>query len=249
MLYSDSSSLIDVRRYDGVTFLECIWFTAYTLFTVGNGDFTPTPGIWQIACSLAALTGLVIVTLSVTYILQVLAAISNKRSFASQVTSLGNSAEEWVISQWNSKDFGRIELQLNSINGQLARLTEQHLAFPILHYYHSKNADRASTVATGILDDALSILAFGVEEKYRPDHAAILTSRRSVQNFLKTLRSAFISPAGESPSLPDLARLRDAGIPVVPEEDFYKSMKQLEERRKITLGMIWNDAWQWPPVK
>ncbi len=45
-----------------------IWFVSYTMFTVGNGDFTPADGAWQVVSGLVAATGMSLVTLAVTYL-------------------------------------------------------------------------------------------------------------------------------------------------------------------------------------
>jgi hypothetical protein len=78
-----------------------IWFVGYTMFTVGNGDFTPEEGAWQVVSGLVAATGMSLVTLAVTYLLNVLTAVVGKRAYADQVHGLGRTAEELVLAGWN----------------------------------------------------------------------------------------------------------------------------------------------------
>lgn len=81
--------LIDTLNRGSISWTDLIYFAGYTLFTLGNGDFVPREGIWQIATILATESGMLFVTLSVTYILSVLDAVTQKRSFATVVNGLG----------------------------------------------------------------------------------------------------------------------------------------------------------------
>lgn len=47
--------------------VERLYFTGYTVFTLGNGDFRPGAGTWQLATVAATGTGLVLITLAITY--------------------------------------------------------------------------------------------------------------------------------------------------------------------------------------
>jgi hypothetical protein len=197
--------------------------------------------------SLVGLSGMLVVTLSVTYVLQVISAVVNKRSFASQVTSIGKTPEEFVLKQWNGKGFGAIELQLNSLSQQLATVNEQHMAFPILHYYHAAKPEKSHDIAIAVLDDALTLIEHGVQEEYHPAVTILSSSRQSIDTFLQNLQSAFIQSAEHAPPSPDLAKLKAKEIPTVPEEKFYDKLeKKVKERRKLLLGLTDNGAWEWP---
>jgi len=70
-----------------------IWFVLYTMFTLGNGDYTPNGGAYQLAGGAAVASGMSLITLAVTYLLSVISAVTQKRSFAGQVSSFGESPE------------------------------------------------------------------------------------------------------------------------------------------------------------
>ena len=227
-------------------FTDLIWFVAYCVFTVGNGDFTPNGDVWQVVASFVALTGMGMVTLAITYLLQVVSAVVNKRSFASQVIAIGKTPEGFVKKAWSRGSFGSIEIQLNSLSNQLATLSEQHLAFPILHYYHTTNHHKAQALAIAILYDAVLLIELGVEEAHQPSESILSSARQSVDSFLQTLKGAFIKPADVVPRKPDLSSLKEKGIPTISEEEFYKKLEEDSKTRKIILGLVKNDAWQWP---
>lgn len=246
MFFSDSGSIY-VRGAELIPqFSDIGWYVAYVMFTVGNGDFLPQQGFWQILSMLVSFTGMSIVTLSITYILQVISAVVNKRAFASEVLSIGRSAEEFVIKQWTGSDFGAIELQLNSLSTQLGKLNEQHLAFPILHYYHAAHAERSQDLAIAVLDDAVSIIKLGMDDKNLPPETILTATRQSVSTFLNTVKMAFINPAKDAPRIPDLNKIKKAGVPVLSNGQFESRLQEHQKRRKLILGLINNGAWEWP---
>lgn len=246
IFYSDSSSILVKATNSSPDFSDGLWYVAYSMFTVGNGDFTPQGDWWQIASSLVAFTGMSMVTLSITYVLQVISAVANKRAFASEVTSIGSTAEEFVIKQWTGNDFGAIELQLNSLSGKLSQLNEQHMAFPILHYYHAAREEKSQDIAIAILDDALSLIKLGMEKKDLPPETILSSARHSIDSFLTTVEQAFIKPSTQIPAPPNISRVREEGVPVIEENKFYEKLAKEDDRRRLILGLINNGAWRWP---
>ena len=145
-----------------------------------------------------------------------------------------------------SEGFGAIELQLNSLSGQLSTLSEQHLAFPILHYYHAARIEKSQDVAIAILDDALTLIELGVDENYQPAETILSSTRQTVDSFLTTVKMAFIKPAKDIPQAPDISSLKSKEIPLIPEQEFYKKLEKEKDRRKLILGLINSGSWQWP---
>ncbi|NUB92553.1 two pore domain potassium channel family protein [Haloterrigena sp. SYSU A558-1] len=227
------------------------YYVAYTMFTDGNGDYTPVYGgdVWEIASALTTATGMAFVTLGVSYVLTVLGAVSDKRSFASTVTGLGHRSEALVRTSWDGEDFQGLDLTLETLASDLSTLAEQHKAYPILHYYHSEKDDRASAVAVPIFDDALAIFEYGIPDDRSLDPAIIENGRSSARSYVETLDTAFIDPAEEVPPSPDLDRLREDDIPTVSDEAFADELEELTEHRRHLLGVVRADAWEWPPVE
>ncbi|WP_051364260.1 potassium channel family protein [Pontibacter actiniarum] len=230
-------------------FVGRLWYITYVMFSVGNGDFTPQGNAWQLLSAVVAFGGMALVTLAVTYILQVLSAVTVKRSFASQVTSIAKSPEEFVVTQWTGNDFGDIELQLSHLSTTLSNLSEKHMAYPILHYYHAAKSEKANAVALAILDDALMAIKYGVPEEYHPSGTILKSTRSTVQTFLNTLSGAYIEPSNDTPPVPDLSFIKKCGVPTVAEEEFRKKFEEKKQRRKTVYGYLRNSAWKWPVVQ
>ena len=90
------------------------------------------------------------------------------------------------------------------------------------------------------------MLRFGVPEDHRPNTPLLDTARSSTQEYLQTLNSIGIRPAGETPPPPDLDRLPKAGVPTVSDEEFARALDDVSERRRKLLGAVTADARYWP---
>jgi hypothetical protein len=245
---SDEQGLISTHTGEPADWTGRFYYVAYTMFTNGNGDYFPTSSVWEIASSFTTATGMAFVTLGISYVLAVLGAVAEKRSFASSVTGLGRRSEAFVRAAWTEEEFNGIDLTLDTLSADLALLADQHKSYPILHYYHSERGKRASAIAVPILDEALTLFRHGIPEGDGPNATLVESARSSTESYLDTLDTAFIQPADDVPPLPELDRLREEGIPTVSGEEFADSLEELADRRRKLLGVAEADAWHWPPV-
>lgn len=246
---AEPESLIDTRADEPVHWTGRLYFVAYTMFTMGNGDFTPRDGFWQVVTSFTAASGMLFVTLGASYVISVLGAVAQKQAFASSVLGLGRRAEAVVKGAWDGESLHALDLPLSNLGSQLGLLVHQHKSYPVLHYYHSARAADASALAVAVFDEALTLLRFGVPEAVRPNRVLLEGARSSVQSYLRTLGSAFIRPAGDAPPPPDLDQLAETGVPTLGDAAFADALADLADRRRQLLGMVRADAWDWPPTE
>ncbi|MFC6838396.1 potassium channel family protein [Halomarina ordinaria] len=238
--------LVDTVDGGAISWTDRLYFTGYTMFTLGNGDLVPREGVWQLATVLVTASGMLLVTLSVTYVLSVLDAVTQKRAFAGGVSGLGQRGDELVVTAWDGQTFQGLDLQLSAYTTQLNTLTANHKAYPILHYFYSAQTEQAPVTSIAVLDDALTLLKYGVPEDDRPSDAIVENAWSSVEGYLETLHGAFIRPANRLPPDPDIASLRAAGVPTVPDREFEAALDELDDRRRTVLGLVESDARRWP---
>ena len=128
--------------------------------TLGLGDYQPQGKIWQLATAAAAANGFFLITLSITYLLSVVSAGTQKRQLATYISCLGYTPAEIVTKAWNGKDFGMLSQHLVAIAPMLALYGQSHFAYPVLHYFHSTRRETAAEVNMAVLDEALTLLEF-----------------------------------------------------------------------------------------
>ncbi len=242
------TSVVNAQSKEPADIWERIYFTGYTLFTLGTGDYQPQGVLWQILSAVASANGFFLVTLSITYLVPVVSAVMQKRQLALYITSLGGTPDEIITRAWNGQGFGQLDQHLIALTPMIIGLAESYLAYPVLHYFHSVERSKATSLSLAALDEALTLLQYGVEESYRPEPVALAPVRRATTAFLQTLKSAYIKAAPDSLGLPPLDLLRAAGIPTVSDEEFRKAIQQVSGRRQLLLALVQNDGWNWNSV-
>ena len=225
-----------------------IWFVTFTTTTVGNGDFTPGLNFFQVLAGFCAASGMALLTLSITYAIQILSAVVEKRSFASEVMSLGDSAVD-VVKTLQSAPSSALASQLSALGSRLGTVTEQHKSYPVVHYYHPTERNRSLACAVASLDEALRIYANGVDTEETEMTASIIgPMRRSVATFLDTAKETFLSSAEEAPRRPSVAELRGTEVDVARADKLEESSDDEQARRKLLVGLVDYDGWHWDDV-
>ncbi len=242
------NALTDTLGRGPISWTERLYFVGYSLFTLGNGDFAPRDGLPQLLTVLTTASGMLFVTLIVSYVISVLDAVTQKRALASSVSSLGDHGGAVVRTAWNGEDYSALELPLTSITSDINELTTNHHAYPILHYFYTDDPAFATVRSIAVLDDALTILQFGTPEAHRPAAAVVQSAHRSIGTYLDTAGS-FGHSADTAPDVPDLSALREAGVPTVEDGQFRRSVGDVAARRKQLRGLLDADAREWPVVE
>ena len=224
---------------------ERVYFTGFTIFTLGTGDYQPSGRPWQVLTALASFNGLFLVTFSITYLVPVVQAATHKRYLAVYISSLGQSAQAILVHSWDGEGFTALGQHLAAVTSDIAHLEQRHLAYPVLHYLHAKQRPEGIALSLSALDEALTILAYGVEPEVRLEEGTFRPAQQVITEFLETLSSIYIDPEDEAPPPPSLAPLRERGIPVVSDEVFEERVARLDKRRRLLKALVRNNGWSW----
>ncbi|MXR20804.1 potassium channel family protein [Halobacterium bonnevillei] len=172
------AALVYAGNSGGVSWTGRIYFVADAMFTMGNGDVYPGSGGWQLATALTTASGMLFVTMGVSYVLSVVGCVSEKRAFASTVTGLGEPNETIVTRGYNGGDFDDLHVPLSSLASDLDLLAEQHRSYPVLNYYHTEEPSQAAPNGVAVLDDAWDVTYSSTVRTTRPsEQRAALSSR------------------------------------------------------------------------
>ena len=94
LLYSSNPDAIINSDGRVANIWERIYFTAYTISTLGMGDFIPTSAFFEILTGLFSIIGFIFFTTSMTYFISVSPALVNKRTISKSITSLGDTPQK-----------------------------------------------------------------------------------------------------------------------------------------------------------
>lgn len=240
----DARSIVDTQTNAAGDLFARIYFVGYTMFTVGNGDLKPNGPWWRIATTLVGGSGLGSVTLAITFLLEVLAAVVHQRTLGAYITDLGGTPRKIISRAWRDR-FDSLEQHLVQLTAMIHLFTEQHLAYPVLHYFHSEHPRTSATLRIASLHETLMLLADGVREDVRLPPLATEQLRGAIRGFAEVIRSQYVDPERQPPAAPSLDILRAPGVPTVPEDDFFDSVANESRIRRFLLGLIHDDGWTW----
>ncbi|WP_298458468.1 potassium channel family protein [uncultured Cellulomonas sp.] len=246
LLSSDSVVNSTTRAPAGVA--DVVYYAGFTVFTLGVGDFVATTSVTRVLTAAASFTGLFVITLAITYLISVVSAVVARRALAVQIATLGSDPVDMVTGGWDGDQFSSAFVQrLVNLTGALATSAEQHLAYPVLHYFHSSTRVTAAPVAVAHLDEALFLLQEAVQPAAAPEAGTVAPTRRAVDRYLHTVGATSTMPVrvDDPPPAPDLAGLRGAGIPVAGDADFGPAVAAAADRRRTLATMVVNDGWSW----
>lgn len=109
---SDPGSLVNDSIREANNW-ERLYFTGYTLSTLGIGNFKPISPAFELLTSIFSVFGFIFFTTSMTYIISVSSAVIHKRSLALSIRNLGRTPEEMVYRLLNQDtSFSRQNLAL-----------------------------------------------------------------------------------------------------------------------------------------
>lgn len=244
-----SSAVVASQTGEPADLWARIYYVGYTLSTLGLGDYTPQGALWQALTPICAASGFMTFSLSATYLIPVVSAAAKKRETALYISSLGERPGDILLNGWNGQDFSALEQNLSTLGPMIIEIAEQHLAYPILHYFRSTDEQAALALRVAALDEALHLLWLGVAPGLRPHRAVVAPLGRAIEAHLRYMNGAYIRPADRPPPAPGLAALRAEGVPVLDDGAFLKALAERQDRRRLTLALVENAGWSWRAVQ
>lgn len=222
--------------------VDRVYFVGYTVFTLGVGDMRPGKGTWQLLTVLATSSGLMLVTLAITYLVPVASAATQRRHLAVHVSSLGRSPAEILTRAWNGDGFGMLSQHLVTLTGLLHASAEGHHTYPVLHYFHSVNERAAAAPAITNLALALDLLHHGVAPEARLEPSVVRPLDEAMDLFLTTVASSYVTASDDPIPPPDLSPLEEAGIPTADVARYQDGAAVTTDRRRILAALLEDDG-------
>lgn len=186
-----------------------LYYSGYTLTTLGTGDIVPTTSLYRILMVIEAIIGFSVLTMTLTYFLSVYSALVRRNSFALSLhhqTSDMADAAELVARLGSNGDFSGARQSINSMASDLLNLLESHHSYPVLHYFRFREPYYALPRLALLAMDAATLIKSALdEEAYRSltRSAAVTHLFNGGLHLLKELSQSFL-PAGEPSDSPCL---------------------------------------------
>lgn len=222
-----------------------VYFAGFTVFTLGVGDFVPNGQPWEVLTAVAVMSGLGITTLAVTYLVPVVGAVTDRRVQANTIAGMGATPQDIVLSGLRDRRFPFFDHRLQALSDSLLQTAERHLAYPVLHYFHSRQRHVDLRTQAYLLGEAVTLLQHGVTEDVRPHPAVLDGLRHAISQLI--LRGTDEPADDGTPALPELGPLREAGIPTVDDDAFERSVADLADHRRRLARFASESLWPVEP--
>ena len=216
---------------------ERLYFTSYTLSTLGMGNFKPTTPVFELVTSTFSFFGFIFFTSSMTYFLSVSSALVNKRTLSKSIYNVGQSPQaiaKKILTLDSSFSYQQIlELQ-KMIDGH----SVNHHAYPVVHFYRQNKKKDSFSINIARLDEAVTILLNSKEGKNFQEELNLL--RSSLTGFFEDMEENFplnLSVKNNTTDSFDFPSL-EAG----------KTSKDLRSRRRLVEALLKSENYTWKDV-
>lgn len=242
MVFGASDAVIDVDADEPLAFLGKLYFAAATVIGRGTTTGRPSGDLWQALEEVAGVSGILLLSLAIAYIIPVIQAVVAKRQIALYIWSLGETPEQMLENAWNGSNLGDLDLHLVALTPMVTGLAQRHLAYPIVHYFHSSELETAIGPAIVALDEMLTLNERVVHPDHRMPNSATIPLRNAITHFLNTLDTIFIEGVEGEIAVTSIDKIRRTGVPVtddLPEDP----LKETSARRRLLRGYLAHDGW------
>lgn len=244
---SDATAVVVNSSREPASFLETLFFTGATVSSLGYGDLVPARFPWTLASTLAALSATVLLTTSLSYVLNVLSAAIDRKRIAEGIFAMGENAAAVIESFWGEKSRGALNNYVLQLSSDLDRLAHQHLSYPILQFFHSTSPSKATGRAVLLLSDVLFLLGQVLTPDDRPPAGLLKVVHGSIENYAELAGPERLDPDSITDTPPEHLHpqtLHRLGYRTVDDAAFRASLADYLPRRANLLVLCHSDGWQ-----
>jgi hypothetical protein len=217
--------------------VERLYYTGYTLSTLGVGNFKTTTEFFEIVTSIFSFFGFIFFTSSMTYLISVSSAVINKRTLSRSIQNLGKEPQE-IAEKLLVLDSSYAMQQLLTFQEMIDRHAVNHQAYPVVHFFSHQRQDVCLGLNLTRLDEAVNILlSHSGADEIRQELSPL---RSSLSHFIHHVNQNYTR------SLPKKDNSRAAEV--LPYEVTNMKKVDLEKRRKILGGLLRNEGFNWNDV-
>lgn len=210
---------------------ERFYFTAYTISTLGMGNFKPTSASFEMLTSVFSIFGFIFFTTSMTYLISVSSALVNKRTITKSIINLGDTPQK-ISQQFLNLNSAHFFQQLVSLQTMINKHAVNHHAYPVVHFYSNAKKENSFSLNLSRLDESLSLLDASSDQKYQEDIKSI---RQSIFDFLQRMDTKF------SNTLPNAKMEGDFSS--LPYNIKSNNIENLQTRRKVLERLLKSEGY------
>ena len=164
--------------------IERFYYTMYLLSTLGIGNFIPGSETSEIISGILSLSGFILVTTGLTYLLNVVNSVLSKKQLAYYISTLGADIAELYEFFKKENNLSGLISDSSDLRQQILKNSSSYIAFPMVNFFLSKDRKSAVIVQLAILYEVIMVLRLDWE-KDSLEYSKLTTIIRAVEQYLE----------------------------------------------------------------
>ncbi|HEX8285698.1 MAG TPA: potassium channel family protein [Pyrinomonadaceae bacterium] len=151
---------------------DAIYFSGVTLTTAGYGDVVPRLTSLRLLALVESASGLVVISLAITYMLTVYTALERKRSVAlSLYHQAGEGADVagLIAHHFVEGRFYGLRDALRTVTRDLQAMLESHIDHPVIHYFHPVEVYKSTPRVLFLLLETCTVIRSALDREENQD--------------------------------------------------------------------------------
>lgn len=152
--------------------IDAVYFSGVTLTSVGYGDVVPRIAPLRFLALFEAASGLVVISLAITYMLTVYTALERKRAVAvSLYHQAGEGADVagFIAHHFVEGRFYGLRDALRTVTRDLQGLLESHIDHPVIHYFHPVEVYKGAPRVLFLLLETCAVIRSALDREENKD--------------------------------------------------------------------------------
>ena len=188
--------------------VDAIYFSGVTLTTVGYGDVVPRLTTLRFLALFESASGLIVISLAITYMLTVYGGLERKRAVAvSLYHQAGDGADVagFIAHHFVEGRFYGLRDALRTVTRDLQGLHESHIDHPVIHYFHPIEVYKGTPRVLFLLLETCTVIRAALDREQNEDlrnYPEVRTLEAGVRHVLTQLVSSLDLERRERPRRP-----------------------------------------------
>jgi hypothetical protein len=154
------------------SWVDAIYFSGVTLTTVGYGDVMPRTIPMRFLALFESASGLVVISLAITYMLTVYSALERKRYVAASLyhqAGEGADVASFIAHHFVDGRFYGLRDALRTVTRDLQGLLESHIDHPVIHYFHPVEVYKGTPRVLFLLLETCAVIRAALDREENKD--------------------------------------------------------------------------------
>ena len=189
-----------VKASSGATdtsFVTAMFVGGSSMSIVGASDYSPATDGYKLLFLFDSLVGMSVTTLTLTYLMQVYAALRSRNTLGLKVQAqsgdTGDAAE--LLARWGPQGhFDGGYTNLSTLAGEVAAIKETHHFYPVLFYFRFEQSFYAMSRLLLVMLDVVALVRTALDPRelgWLQDSAAVAELENASRLLLRTLNDNF----------------------------------------------------------